>query len=134
MTDYHHSNRSDYAGSTFSGPIQYNREETNRARKAAEAIFAPKQRINEQSAPAAAPTADLKVRKPRILSAVQVQPTRVEPTEAAVASVPPKPVAKIPASHLGRIRTWLKYGMTMPQVAKVYGVTIDDIERVLQKA
>lgn len=99
MTDCHRSDRSEYAGSTFSRPAQHNHEEINRARQAAEALFAPKPRIIEPSAP----TADQSPRKPRILSAEQVRPTCVQPTEAPVDPVPPKPTRKIPASHLGRI-------------------------------
>lgn len=132
MTEQHHSDRSDYAGSTFTGLVQ---KDINRARQAAEALFAPKPPSTKPSAPTAA-TADQTARKPRILSAVQARPTRIEPTEVPVASVPPKPSRKIPASHRdrNRIRTWLKYGMTIPQIAKVYGLTTGDIERVLQKA
>ena len=47
---------------------------------------------------------------------------------------PQPPVSgEIPASQLARIRTWVKYGMTVAQVAKVYGVPVDEIERVLRK-
>jgi len=134
MTDYHRSDRSEYAGSAFSGQAQYNRQETNRARQAAEALFAPKPRIIEPAAPTAVPPADQTARKPRILSAVQVRPIPAEPTRVPAIPVPPKSSQKIPPSHFARIRTWLKYGMTMTQVAEVYRVTIGDIERILQKA
>ena len=40
----------------------------------------------------------------------------------------------IPGSEFGRIRTLAKYGMTVAQVAKVYGVTADEIERILGRA
>ena len=63
-----------------------------------------------------------------------MQPARVETIEASVNRTPPKPREKIAASQLSRIRTWLKYGMTIPQVAEVYGVTVGDIERILRKA
>jgi transposase len=33
-----------------------------------------------------------------------------------------------------RIRTLVKYGMTAAQVAGIYGVAIDVIERILRKA
>ncbi len=68
-----------------------------------------------------------------LLSAVPVRATRVEPSEPPVVPVRPQPNQKIPGSHLGRIRTWLRYGMTMAQVAEVYRVMTQDIERVLQK-
>jgi hypothetical protein len=134
MTDYHRTDRSEYTGSAFSAQAQYHGEKINTARQAAEALFAPKTRIIEPSAPAAAPSADQTARKPRILSALPVQPSRAQEIEAHVAPVPPRRREGIPASHLGRIRTWLKYGMTIPEVAKIYGGTIDDIERILQKA
>ena len=37
----------------------------------------------------------------------------------------------IPASQVARIKTWLEYGMTIPQVARLYGVTVSVIERLL---
>jgi hypothetical protein len=56
--------------------------------------------------------------------------------EARVLPNVPKPPAagEIPASQLARIRSWVKYGMTVPQVAAVYGVSVAEIERVLRKA
>jgi transposase len=33
-----------------------------------------------------------------------------------------------------RIRTWVNYGMTVPQVAEIYGVAIGVIERILRRA
>ena len=131
MTDFHRPDRSDYAGLALSEQAHHNREASNRARQAAEALFAPKPRINKQSAGPADPTVDKTGRKPRILSAVQVRSTHAEPTEAPTDLVPPKPTHQIPASHLGRVRAWMKYGMTIPQVAKVYGVAVVDIERIL---
>ncbi|HEY2530338.1 MAG TPA: hypothetical protein VGJ20_20770 [Xanthobacteraceae bacterium] len=41
---------------------------------------------------------------------------------------------QIPVAHFARIRTWVKYGMTLPQVAQIYGVPTSEIERVLRKA
>jgi hypothetical protein len=41
---------------------------------------------------------------------------------------------EIPVSQFDRIRTWVKYGMTAPQVAQVYGVAVEDIERIFRKA
>jgi hypothetical protein len=37
----------------------------------------------------------------------------------------------IPASQVARIKTWLEYGMAVPQVARLYGVTVSVIERLL---
>ena len=38
-----------------------------------------------------------------------------------------------PASQFARIRTWMRYGMTVAEVAQVYEVTVEEIERNLQK-
>jgi len=37
----------------------------------------------------------------------------------------------IPASHIARIRTWLKYDKTISQVAQVYGVAVSAAQRLL---
>jgi hypothetical protein len=42
--------------------------------------------------------------------------------------------AAIPAAHVARIRTWVKYGITVPQVAAIYGVEVDEIARILGNA
>jgi hypothetical protein len=39
---------------------------------------------------------------------------------------------KIANSQLARIRTWLKYGMTLRQVAEMYGVDVEEIESILR--
>jgi len=134
MTDYHRSDRSEHAGPTFSRPAQDNHEEIDRARLAAEALFTPKPRTHEPSTPTSGPSTNQAARRPRVLSAVPTQPKRDEPAKRPAVSVRQEPIREIPASHLSRIRAWLKYGMTIPQVAKVYGVTIGDIESMLQGA
>jgi len=45
------------------------------------------------------------------------------------ASVTPE----IPSAQFARIRAWAKYGMTAAQVAGIYGVAIDVIERILRR-
>jgi hypothetical protein len=135
MTDYHHSDRAGDAGATYQQSSGRDRGDINRARQAAEALFARKENIAESSAPARAlPTPDQTARKPRILSAVPAQPTRAEAIDPPIDHRRPKPRVKIPPSHFARIRTWVKYGMTIPEVAEVYGVGAGDIEGVLQKA
>jgi hypothetical protein len=42
-----------------------------------------------------------------------------------------RPSPEIPKSQFARIRAWVKYGMTTAQVAAVYGVAVDAIERIL---
>jgi hypothetical protein len=40
---------------------------------------------------------------------------------------------RIPASQFGRIRTLTSYGMTQAQVAELYGVSVDEIERIVRE-
>jgi hypothetical protein len=59
-------------------------------------------------------------------------PVRPEVVEALVSPEPPvMPV--IPAAHFARVRTWVKYGMAVAQVAQVYGVSVGEVERILGK-
>ena len=39
----------------------------------------------------------------------------------------------IPASQFGRVRTLTRYGMTKAQVADLYEVTIDEIDRIIRR-
>src|SRR5579875_1642859 len=66
---------------------------------------------------------------PRILAAAA-------PARPATAAAPPgcDPAPEIPHTHLTRIRAWLEYGMTVSQVARVYGVAAGEIERLLRQA
>jgi hypothetical protein len=132
MTDYHHSDRAGETGTPLRRWAEADHEDNNRAHQAAEALFAPKRQIAGPSTPTAARSA-AQARKPRILSAVPVEPARTEAIEAPVNLVPPKRRENIPASHFARIRTWLRYGMTVCQVAELYEVTVADIESVLHK-
>jgi hypothetical protein len=105
-----------------------------RAREAAEALFKPKPQVSAPPAAETAPPAEPAVRKPRVLGILP--PTEVDHEAAPIAPTPPAPRSTpqtIPAKHLSRIRTWLRYGMTVPQVAALYGVAASDIERALQK-
>jgi hypothetical protein len=46
----------------------------------------------------------------------------------------PRTTRQIPRSEHARIRTWVQYGLTVPQVAEVYGVAVGVIERILLEA
>jgi hypothetical protein len=46
----------------------------------------------------------------------------------------PPTMREIPRSQFRRIRTLVKYGMTVAQVAKVYGVATDEIARIVRLA
>jgi hypothetical protein len=39
---------------------------------------------------------------------------------------------QIPRSQFARIRAWRRYGLTAQQVAEMYGVAADEIERILR--
>jgi hypothetical protein len=108
----------------------------NRARQAAEALFAPKRSIGDDTRPKSTGRAQQDQRKPRILSAVREQQpaARVEATKRPLQRETRTPRKQVPASHLERLRTWVKYGMTIPQAADVYGVSQSEIERIMQKA
>ncbi|HJU16790.1 MAG TPA: hypothetical protein VJ770_10010 [Stellaceae bacterium] len=122
--------------SRHSYPRNEDRERIIQARREAEALFTSKRPIREPSAsdpsPPAAP-ADPSPRKPRILRALSPAPVRREESEAPVRP-DPRPPAEIPSTQFARIRTLVKYGMTPTQVAGIYGVAVDVIERILRKA
>lgn len=103
------------------------RERIAKARQAAEALFAPKPRRAEP--PGAGGRAAVRV--VRILETSK--PTSVPGVKASI-DTEAAPVPTIPASQLARIRTWVKYGMTIARVAKLYGVPVDEVARVLRKA
>jgi hypothetical protein len=110
-----------------------NRGQRIDARQAAEALFAPKRQSFKQLDQPATPPADDPVRRPRVLS---ISPTTPEHPQELDAPIRPKKSVKpkIPKSQFARIRAWQRYGMTAQQVADVYGVPIDEIERIPQIA
>jgi hypothetical protein len=97
---------------------------------------------------------DLPTSAPDAESSVEQQPQRQPrifaiplqmPTSAAKVEAPPdqkqmrrraavkREIRKIPASQHGRVRTLTRYGMTREQVADLYGVTVDEIERIMSR-
>jgi hypothetical protein len=108
------------------------RERINRARQTAEALFTPKRQVTEQLV-SGFPPADQSARKPRVLGISPSAPTRLTEGKAPVIPEPQMP-REVLRSQFPRIRSWVKYGMTAAQVAEVYGVAVDDIERILRKA
>jgi len=62
-----------------------------------------------------------------------VEPARSNPEHIVVAAVAATTPAapSVPPSDLTQIKTWLKYGMTIAQVAQVYNLAIRDLERLL---
>jgi hypothetical protein len=108
------------------------REGTASARQAAEALFTPKRQPVEPSASATVPSEEQPPRKPRVLPILSRAPVRNE--EAATPVNPePRTTRHIPRSEHARIRTWVEYGLTIPQVAEVYGVAVGVIERIFRQ-
>jgi len=107
------------------------RQQITRAREAAEALFRPKRQPIEASVPEPPPAVVSSARKPRVLAIASPTPVHVE-REAPV-SAKQQMAPEIPRSQFARVRTWVKYGMTAPQVAEVYGVAVDEVERILRK-
>ena len=110
-----------------SHPRADDRERTMQARQEAEALFT-KPQVGTPSASQVGPTAARKLRVlPMISPLVPVLP---DESQTAIALSPP--AVEIPRSQLARIRAWVKYGMTIAQVAQVYGVAVAEIERILR--
>ena len=106
------------------------REPITSARKAAEALFAPKSEDERQ--PLSDPGEPIAARKPRVLPALSPASIRQETVDVTPA---PKHLAtpvEIPAKRSARVRTLVKYGMTVAQVAEAYGVPVETIARVLR--
>ena len=108
------------------------REQITRARQAAEALFTSKTPVSKRSVPETAP-AGPPPRKPRVLRIIAPPAIRLEEVKASVSCPDPQAKRAIPRSHFPRIRTWLNYGMTITEVAAVYGAEIGDIEQILRK-
>jgi hypothetical protein len=65
---------------------------------------------------------------------------------AAKGEAPPEPkpirrqrtvrrnTSAIPASQFGRVRALASYGMTLAQVAELYGVGVDEIEWIIRQS
>jgi hypothetical protein len=109
------------------------REQSTDARQTAEALFAPKTNSFKQFDQEVVGLAGDPVRRPRVLSVSPTVPSHLPELEAPISTKrPAKP--KIPKSQFARIRAWLRYGMTTEQVAGVYGVPVDELERILRIA
>jgi hypothetical protein len=113
-------------------PRDNDREQIVRARQAAEALFTSKSPVTkpavfESAAPS--PTA----RKPRVLQIIAGPAKSDEDVSAAV--IPePQAMSNIPRSQFSRIRSLVKYGMTVRQVAEHYDAEIDEIRRIIRNS
>ena len=100
------------------------------ARQAAEALFTPKPDVIEQ--PVSDPSQSAKARKPRVLPILPPAPIPQQTVDAP-ATPEPATAPDIPAEKAARVRTLVKYGMTVGQAADIYGVPVETIERIIQK-
>lgn len=113
-------------------PRNDDHERIIRARQTAEALFKSNQSVKTPPVPETTPS-DQAARRPRVLQIVSPSAS-VRRTEPERSAIPPLAARQIPYSQFGRIRAWVKYGMTAAQVAQVYRVAVSEIERILGKA
>src|SRR5438270_7156195 len=80
MSEHNPSDRAGYASASFRPPSPKGYEDVDVARRAAEALFAPKRSIADPT-PNSTGSAQQNVRKPRILSAAREQLPVIEATD-----------------------------------------------------
>jgi hypothetical protein len=68
-----------------------------------------------------------------VLAIAPAAPATREELKAPI-SPAPQTAREIAPSQFARIRTLVKYGMTVGQIAEVYGAAVGEIERILHKA
>jgi hypothetical protein len=110
---------------------QDRRRNTN-ARQAAEALFAPKPITPERSFRETPASRDERVRRPRVLAISQTLPGPSQAGDEGPVRPKQQISPQIPRSQFARIRAWRRYGLTAQQVAEVYGVAVEEIERILR--
>jgi hypothetical protein len=102
------------------------------ARQAAEALFAPKPPLDKS--PVSEPGQPVEVRKPHVLPALTPVPIRQETADVPAAPKQPAAPDEIAAKKSARVRTLVKYGMTISQVAQLYRVPVETIAGILRRA
>jgi hypothetical protein len=113
------------------------------AREAAEALFKPLKQTPESKpdntqTEIAAAVDHPSVREPRIFQIPQPQPESaseqppVSKSRKTRGGSPTLNVGQLKKPEYGRIRALVTYGMTVAQVAEVYGVAESEIERVVR--
>jgi hypothetical protein len=119
-----------------------NRDEIKKARDAANALFKPKRLVSPPEVPLAAAigasTPEQHVaRQPRIIAIPSVSAVGREIAEISTGPArTPKAAmsgrrAKISPSEHDRVRTLVMYGMTHGEVARLYSVSMNVIERIV---
>lgn len=113
-------------------PRDNDREQIARARQAAETLFTSKPPVIKPAVTESASPSPTE-RKPRVL---QIIPRPAKSDEEVNATVTPEsqPTPQIPRSQFSRIRSLVKYGMTVRQVAEHYGAEIDEIRRIIRNS
>jgi cytoskeletal protein RodZ len=119
-----------------------NREKINRARQAAEDLFRPTESTSDAMlAPASeevSSAAPQPRRQPRIFEVPARAPVSagaeipIRSKSITQKALPRRETRSISPSQVGRVRALTSYGMTRAQVAELYGVTIEEIERVIR--
>jgi hypothetical protein len=101
-----------------------------RAHEAAEALFTPKQSAKPRQTETAAANTKSDHHKPRILPASPKEPVFEQSPRS---ELPRDARQAISDEEIPKIRTWIKYGMTVAQVAHVYGVSTIEVKRALDQ-
>jgi hypothetical protein len=124
---------------------RHDRERIDRARQDAEDLFKPKQQTTRADVPISAPNDASSAehqprRQPRIFAIPPVMPMSTakiepaaEPKQVRQTATAKRETREIPVFQFGRVRTLTSYGMTRAQVAQLYGVGIDEIDRVIRR-
>jgi hypothetical protein len=107
-------------------------EPISKAREAAEALFRPKQQLAVDRSNVPVSMESEIQRTPRIIPIPVAEPHR----EAIAKPRTPRRgtgsrIHKIPRSEYGRVRALAGYGMTLDQVAALYGVPATNIGRIV---
>jgi hypothetical protein len=128
---------------TLTADVDGQRRQVLDAHRASEALSKPKgpaPLIDAQSltTDGLAPPEQPSQRKMRIFAASQAATERPKPeTEAAAPrageeAVKGPPATEIPASEHTRVRVLAEYGMTLPEIAKLYGVSLNEVKRIVR--
>ena len=131
--------------SEWSTDAEVDREKIDRARKNAEDLFKPRPQLKPVDRVAATESPDLSTqsqprRQPRIFRVLPAPPARAADVETPAQPKLPRGrrmvrrVSRaIPSSQFGRIRALTSYGMTQAQVAELYDVSVEEIERIVSE-
>ena len=65
------------------------------------------------------------------MGTAKVEPA-AEPKQIRRTAAIGREAREIPASQFGRVRALTSYGMTRVQVAELYGVTVEEIEKIVR--